>query len=221
MVDAKIALIQASLGGFDKPEPHINQTLKHDEFLVTDENFPPRFNSMTPRLQAKIPKMFGWQMFPGYDYYLWLDGNLRLRHWESLQYFLDAIDEHDIAVLHHPRRDTVYWEYRYNWRGLNNNAPSNYLTARYTNELLDEQYEVIKNDPDFKDDLLVNGGIIMYRNTPEVQAMFKEWWYHVSRYLIMDQLSFPYVLKKSKLKVNVLPDKFDDCMWLENRRHAK
>lgn len=216
-----IAVVSASLGGIDKPIQHEPQSIECDYYHFTDENFPPRDKSMTPRLQAKIPKMFGWQLKPDYEFYLWLDGNLRLSAPESLQYLLEAMEDYDIVVLKHPTHDTIHWEYRYNWRGLHSNAPSNYLRARYTNELLDEQYEVIKSDPDYVDDLMVNGGVFMYRNTPEVQQMFKEWWYHVCRYLVMDQLSFPYVLKKSGLKVNVLPDVFNDCMWLENVRHAK
>lgn len=217
----KIAVISASLGGIDNPVEHTNQLVEADYFHFTDENFPPRVNSMTPRLQAKIPKMFGWQLKPYYDYYLWLDGNIRLAHHESLQYFLDAVEDHDIAVLQHPDRNTIWWEYRYNWRALNSNAPSNYMAKRYKNELLDEQMAVIKADKDFKDDMLVNGGVFMYRNTPEVHKMLTEWWYYVSRYLISDQLSWAYVLKKSGLRVNVLPDNVADCMWLSLERHAK
>jgi hypothetical protein len=212
----KIAVISASLGGFDQPIKHTNQTVRADYFTFTDENFPRRFNAMTPRLQAKIPKMFGWQLKPGYDYYLWLDGNLRLAHQESIQYFLDALENHDIAVLKHPDRDTVHWEYRYNWRALHSNAPSNYMKARYENEFLDEQMAVL--DPN---DQLVNGGVFMYRNTPAVWAMLKEWFYHVCRYQVNDQIPLPYVLKQSGLRANVLPDVFRDCMWLENMRHAK
>lgn len=217
----RTAVLSASLGGIDKSAEHTNQTVKADYFNFNDENFPPRFNAMTPRLQAKIPKMFGWQLKPDYDAYMWLDGNIRLAHQESLQYFLDALEDHDIVVLQHPERNTIHWEYRYNWRGLNNNKPSRYLQTRYINELLDEQYEAIKSDPDYKDDLLVNGGIFMYRNTPKVHEMLKEWFYLTCRYTIMDQLSFSYVLKNSGLKVNVLPDDFRDTLWLENRRHAK
>lgn len=217
----KVAVISASLGGFDKENDNVAQSLPYDYFNFNDDNFPLRDKSMTPRLQAKIPKMFGWQLRPGYDAYLWLDGNISLAHHESLEYFLDAIKDHDIAVLKHPERDTIHWEYRYNWRGLHSNAPSNYLVKRYANEWLDEEYQEITKDKDFKDDLMVNGGVFIYRNTPEVQAVLKEWWYHVTRFLIMDQLAFPYLLKKSGLKVNVLPDKFNDCMWLKNERHAK
>src|SRR3990167_177864 len=215
-----ILIVRASLGGFDKPIVDEKQSIECDFITYTNDNFPPRHSSMTPRLQAKIPKYFAWQLEPDYDFYLWIDGNLRLAHKDTLKYFYDNCQDYDVVVLQHPRRNTIYWEYRYNWRGLNQRTTSNYLTERYTNELLDEQYEVIKNDKYYVDDLLVNGGIFIYRNTPEVQAMLKEWWYHVSRYLIMDQLSWAYVLKKSKLRVNVLPDNFADCKWLEPKGHS-
>lgn len=214
-----VAVLSANLGGIDVPLKHVEQSVPHDYHLFTDKNFLPRVKAMTARLQAKIPKYFGWQLKPGYDFYLWIDGNLTLSHKDSLKYLLDNCQDYDIVVLKHPRRDTIYWEYRYLWRAFNSRTSSNYLTSRYENELWDEQYAVIKADKDYVDDLLVNGGVFMYRNTPEVHQMFKEWWYHVSRYLIMDQLSFAYVLKKSGLRLNVLPDDFSNCWFLENKRH--
>lgn len=217
----KILVVRANLGDFDKPIVDEPQSIDCDFITYTDKNFSPRDKSMTPRLQAKIPKMFAWQLEPGYDFYLWLDGNLRLSHPDSVKYFYDNCQDYDVVVLKHPDRDTIWWEYRYNWRALNSNAPSNYMVKRYKNELLVEQMAVIEGDKDYKDDLLVNGGVFMYRNTPRVQEMLKEWFYHCCRYLVMDQLSWTYILKKSGLRLNVLSDKFDDCPWLENRRHAK
>jgi len=215
----KVAVLSTSLGSFDQHVKHTSQTVKADYFTFTDDNYPPRKNSMSPRLQAKIPKMFGWQMKPGYDFYVWLDGNLSLKSPDGVKYLMDK--DYDVVVLKHPDRDTVWWEYRYNWRGLNNNAPSNYLTERYTGEWLDEQIKVIKDDKDYVDDYMVNGGVFMYRNTPKVHEMLKEWFYHVSRYCISDQMSWAYVLKKSGLRVKILPDDYRDCDWLKVERHKK
>lgn len=214
----KIAMITANLGGFDKTVPHVSQSIEYDYFLFTDENFPPRFKAMMPRLQAKIPKFFGWQMAPGYDYYFWIDGNFTLTNPDSLKYFFDNCHDYDIVVLKHPRRNTVKWEARYLQRGLK--QQSKYLVGRYENELLDGQMAEINADKDFIDDLLVIGGVFMYRNTPDVRKMLKEWWYYVSRYLIMDQCSFSYVLKKSGLRINVLPDMYDDCPYLRHKGHV-
>lgn len=215
----KIAIISASSGGFDKEIEHVPQTLAHDYFMFTDENFPPRFNTMTPRLQAKIPKCFGWQMAPDYDYYLWIDGNLALTNPDSLKYFYDNLQDHDIVVLQHPRRFTVRSEARYLRMGLKQG--SRYMVGRYTNEWWPEQMAEIATDKDFVDDILVNGGVFMYRNTPPVRRMLKEWWYHISRYLIMDQCSFAYVLKRSGVRINVLQIIYNDCPYLAQRSHTR
>ena len=214
----KIAVITAGLGGFDKTEPPVPQSMDYDYFLFTNENFPPRFNAMTPRLQAKIPKFFGWQMAPNYDYYLWIDANLALTNPDSLKYFFDNCQNYDVVVLKHPGRPNIRQEVRYTRKGLN--QQSMYMVGRYTNELLKEQYEVIEGDKDYIDDLLVIGGVFMYRNIPEVHKMLKEWWYNVTRYIIQDQISFAYVLKKSGLRVNVRPDKYNDCPYLGGRTHV-
>lgn len=219
----KVAVITANLGGFDKTAPHAPQSIGYDYFLFTDENFPPRFNAMTPRLQAKIPKFFGWQMVPNYDYYLWLDSTLSLSNPDSLKYFYDNCCDYDVVVLRHPSHPNVRQEARYTRKGVKQhgkNLGSRYIMARYKNELIKEQMDEIEADKDFADDLLVCGGVFMYRNTPEVHKMLKEWWYHVSRYIIQDQISFPYVLKKSGLRVNVRPDKYNDCPYLKHKGHV-
>jgi hypothetical protein len=105
---------------------------------------------------------------------------------------------------------------RYLRKGLR--EKSLYLVTRYDNELWQEQYDEICKDKDYVDDLLVIGGIFMYRNTPAVQQMMKEWWFHNSRYNIQDQISFAYVLKKSGIKFKVLD--IDYTKW-EMIKHIK
>lgn len=218
----KIALISANLGGLDKPPAHVPQSIAYDDFMFTDRNFPPRFNAIVPRLQAKIPKFFGWQMAPGYEYYMWIDGNFSLSSTDSLKYFYDACQGYDIVVLKHPKRPNIRQEARYVRKGLNQkgkNPGSKYIIARYENELLKEQMDEIESDKDFKDDMLVIGGAFMYRDTPEIRNMLKEWWYHVSRYIIQDQIAFPYVLKKSGVKIHILEDVFSDSPYLKHEGH--
>lgn len=213
----KIAIVSANLGGFDKPTEHVPQALANDYFMFTDENFPPRSKAMTPRLQAKIPKCFAWQMRPGYDFYMWIDGNLTLTSPDSLKYFYDQCRDYDIVVLKHPRRDSARWEGRYLRRGLAQG--SRYLAGRYEGEWVDGQLAEIASDPDFEDNILVNGGVFVYRNTPQVQHMLKEWWYHISRYLIMDQSSFAYALKKSGIRINIRPLNINDNPYVLHRGH--
>lgn len=214
----KVAVISANLGNFDGAQIHAPQSIPCDYYSFTDENFPPRSNSMTPRLQAKIPKCFGWQMAPGYDYYLWLDGGMTLKHPDSLKYFMDSCQGHDIVVLRHPKRPNIRQETRYVRKGV---RQSPYVRQRYSGELLAELYSLIGNDKDYIDDTLVAGGIFLYRNTPDVQATLKEWWYYQTRYHVNDQLSFAYVLKKSGLRVNIRPDSYGEPWFMGGISHNR
>jgi len=213
----KVAVISANLGGFDNLIPHSAQSVEYDYFLYTDENFHPRYKVMTSRLQSRLPRCFGWQMVPDYDYYLWIDGNLRLKHPDSLKYFLDNISGYDVVALRHIYRPNIRQETRYIRKGVR--QQSIYLVNRYDNELLDELYTLIQNDKDYIDDMLLHSGIFMYRNTAKVQAALKELWYYITRYHICDQLTFVYALRKAGLKINARPDKCNDCWFLELNRH--
>ncbi len=205
------------MGEYDAPQEHVSQSIDYDNHVFTDENFPPRHKVMMPRLQAKIPKCFGWQLAPDYDYYLWLDGNFILSHEDSMKHFYDNCQGHDMVVLLHPKRPNIRQEFRYVRRGMHQ---SSFLQARYQNELLEEQWEVIQADKDYKDDLLLSGGMFMYKNTPAVQSALKEWWHHITRYEIMDQLAFPYVLKKAKLNLKILSDNYGHCWYVKGQGHA-
>lgn len=199
-----VCVLTANLGGFDFDVEHTAQSVKCDFVVFNDENFPPRSLAMTPRLQAKIPKFFGWQLAPGYDYYLWLDSNIKLAKEDSVKYFLDKCRAHDIVVFRHQRRPDIRQEYRYSRKGVKQGAL--YLVKRYKNEFMGDIYDIVKNDKHYVDDFLINGGVFMYQNNSRVQKALKEWWYFNSRYAIQDQLSFAYIIKKAGLKINILEE---------------
>lgn len=198
----RICVVSANLGGFDTTQNHVEQTIPYDSVTFTDENFPPRYNALHPRLQAKIPKMFAWQLSPGYDAYLWVDGSFSMCKPDTLAYFVNQLEDNELVVFRHPVRPDIRQELRYTRKGVRQTRI--YLYNRYKNELYQEMGDEIFGDKDFKDDLLVNGGVFMYRDTPAVRSMMKEWWYFVSRYATQDQISFPYVIKKSGVKVKIL-----------------
>lgn len=215
----KIAIISANLGDHDKPQEHVAQSIPCDFIMFDNNNFPLRKRTMTARLQSKIPKFFAWQLVPKYDYYIWVDANISLCHKDSVKYFLEHCKDHDIVALKHRVRPDIRQEYRYTRKGIKQN--SRYTLARYENEFLKEQYDVIKNDKDYIDDFLIQGGIFIYKNTPQVQQMLKEWWYYNSRYIIQDQLSFAYVLKKSGVKYKILDDIYSESPYLSVKNHNR
>jgi len=204
-----IAVISANLGNFEKPTHHVEQSTPADYFLFNDENFPPRFNAMTPRLQARLVKMFMYQMKPGYNYYLWVDSSCILSHKDSIQWFMNHLGDADLAVFKHPHRNTIGEEAKYIQHRID--IKTSYITSRYENEILDDQMSEI-NEPGLP--LYATTAFIM-RNTYDMHKLMKEWWYGTSRYHIVDQIWLPYAIKKSQCKVNVIPDNFMKCDYIK------
>ena len=205
----RIAVVSANMGDFDKLVPYVPQSTPYDFHIFTNANFPLRYRSMTPRLQARIPKMFSWQMLPDYDYYIWVDSSFSLQHIDSVKWFIEQCSVVDIAVLKHPMRNSVREEATYLKKRLQkerqNPGMDQYVTLRYDNELIDDQLSEIFSDKKFVDDRLYASTAFIYRNIEKNQVMLKDWWYHTSRYHSVDQLSFPYVLFKNNCRVNVIP----------------
>lgn len=194
-----IASVTANMGKFDKPS--------NVDFVITDKDFPLRDKSMTPRLQARIVKMFMWQFVPDYDYYLWVDSSCHLK---DKDWFLQQLGYNDIAVFAHPHRDTVQEEADYLKHRLKINCP--YITPRYENEDIDGQLEEV--DPTAP---LYASTAFIYKDSPRVRRAMKEWWYNTSRYHSIDQLSLPWAIKD--LDVSVIEDNYLKCPALEYVRN--
>jgi len=210
----RIAVLTANLGSFDKQYDSEEQTVQAYFHTFTDSNFPPRFKAMSPRLQARIPKMFGWQMLPGHDAYIWYDSSLAVKK-GMVEWFLGKLGDADAVFLKHPDRNTVHEEAAFIKEKVFCNHY--YLAPRYSGELVDEQIAELDLSG-YKDDLLIASTAFMYRNNDRVHELMKEWWYHTSRYHIVDQLGLPYAIKKSGCKVNVISDNY---MHLEHLKHMR
>lgn len=215
----KVALFSANLGSFDKPVEHAKQELPEGVELTShrfsDKDIPPRFNAMTPRLQARIVKMFGWQMLPGHDYYIWVDSSCALAQPDSLKWFLEQCKDVDIAVFKHPHRSTVQEEADYLKERLvleREGKKQKYILPRYENELIDEQLAEV--DPEAQ---LFASTAFIYKDSPVVRKAMKEWFYHTSRYHIIDQLGLPQAIKN--LKVRVIPENYLKVPYLQYVRN--
>lgn len=216
----QVLVLSANMGGFEKPVNHEEQLLPEgidriDFRCVTDETFPPRSKSMTPRLQARIVKCFGWQMFPDYDYYLWIDSSCRLAREDSVQWFMEKVNG-DIAVFKHPRRNTVQEEADFLKERIileKEGRKQQYILPRYENEDIDGQ--LLGVDP--KQELYASTAFI-YRNNSKMRHALKDWWYHISRWHSIDQLSLPFVLFENNCQTNVIADNYLKCKYLEPMR---
>lgn len=214
----KIAVLTANTGSFDKEYKPVEQSIPVDFYKFNDSNFPPRSKAMTPRLQARIPKMFGWQMAPGYDAYIWYDSSLAVTSKDMASWFLEQLGDADAVFLKHPDRNTVREEAAF----IKENVAANhyYLAPRYAGELVDEQMKELSEFNGYEDNLLIASTTFMYRNTIRVHDLMKEWWHHTSRYHIVDQLGLPYSIFKSGCKVNIIDDNYLHLKHLTHMRHG-
>jgi hypothetical protein len=197
---SQIAVVSANFGKFEKP-------IEDGRVTITEKEFPLRDKSMTPRLQARIVKAHMWQFVPGYGYYLWVDSSCRLK---SIDWFMEQVKFYDIAVFKHPHRQTIQQEADYLKERLKINC--SYITPRYENELIDEQLAQI--NPDRR---LFASTAFIYKNSPQIQQAMRAWWYQISRYHSIDQLSFSEVIKD--LRVNIMAENYENCEGIEYVRN--
>jgi hypothetical protein len=215
----KVAVVTANLGGFDPIFEYVKQSVDYDFYRFTDENFPPRSRAMTPRMQARILKCFMWQIVPGYKYYIWVDGSCSMLNENSVEWFLKQCAGCDAAFFKHPDRDTIQQEADFLKKCLARG--SRYILSRYLGEWIDEQMAEIKDDTEFVDDTLYASTAFVYKDSEQIHRVMKEWWYHISRYHIIDQLALPYVLKNSDCSYNIINEKYGEIPYLTYTRKMK
>lgn len=201
-----IAILTANLGSFDTPVDPVPQLYPEGVEVIkfkrwTDENYPP-IAGLTPRLQYRIPKMFGWEMFPDFDVYIWLDGSFSMLDRGSVKWLYEQLGDSDVAFFKHPQRNSMLDEAYYIRRKLNEG--NKYMVPRYQNGLHIKQVAECYADSGFEDNVLYTSTAFIYRNNKRVQDMFKIWWYYQSKYFTCDQVSQPYAVYKSRVKVSLI-----------------
>lgn len=216
----RIGILTANLGDFDKNFGIVGQKLPENVEMVfhrwTDKNFPP-VTGLTPRFQYRIPKMFGWQMFPDCDIYLWLDGSMSLQHLDSIKWFLEQLDDNEMLFFKHPWRKTIKEEVGHIEEKLQKG--SKYLTSRYKNGLHKECYDEIMTDKEFVDDKLFASTIFVYRNTTKIRDVLMGWWFLQSRFYSCDQIPLPYILWNKDVKVKIIDENVFDFEYLTFTKH--
>lgn len=203
-----VAILHVNLNNFDEPVPPTDQELPNGVESVTyhcftDADFPP-ITGLSPRFQYRIPKLFSWQMLPGYDYYLFMDGEWTLKRPDSLKWYLEQLGNADMAFYAHPNRRTIGEEVNhiddYLRRRKGTKRGQDYLIRRYKNGLHKEQLADIALDTSFVDNKLYASTIMLYRDSEEVRDALRLWWLHQSRYFTCDQVALPYAVKDIAVK---------------------
>jgi hypothetical protein len=200
----KIALVSADLGSLrnNLTSSYVRQDIPAnwslDIHFFDDTNFAHR-SSLSPRMQAKIPKFLGYELAPGYDFYIWLDSAFVLSDRGAVAWFVKSCENFDMVVFRHPSRSSISEELNFILDGMK--SGDSYLIDRYQDEPIEEQVKTYLADADFTDDSLYACGAFIYRKELFEQSshnVLPLWFYHNARYTIQDQLSLPYLASSLK-----------------------
>jgi GR25 family glycosyltransferase involved in LPS biosynthesis len=83
---------------------------------------------------------------------------------------------------------------------------NNCNNALYKNKNLRNQIKIYKKSVNIT---LYNSDIIIYKNTPKLHTIMDKWWNEIKEHGLMCNLSLSYLVAKSKLKINLLEDKYN------------
>jgi hypothetical protein len=216
----KVAVLTANLGSFDTGIPSKEQILPRDVEAIrywefTDTDFPP-IEGLSPRLQYRIPKMFGFEMIPDYmykpDIIVWHDASMSFQREDSIAWLLEQLGDGDAAFFEHPWRSSIEEEVNHIEQKLQEG--NKYITSRYKNGLHKEMYELIKKDYTYRDNWLFASTAFIYRNTPNIKRFMKDWFFYQARYYTCDQVHLPYVMYKNSLDINVINENVFKCPYI-------
>lgn len=140
--------------------------------------------------EAKKPKLLPHRYFSEYDISVWIDSKFRI-----VSNTVDIIKEHmkdaDFVVLPHYREHN----------SIAKELDLNIKNYRGDPKIMHRQIDDYRKEGMPETLEIVNCGMIMRRhNKPEIKAFDEAWWEEVNKYSFRDQLSFPYLAWKMKLK---------------------
>lgn len=220
----RICLTTANLASIDgttkkMPQQYLPESWILDVFQYDDNNFPPRMNALSPRLQAKIPRMLGYELHPGYDCYVWIDGSIILKDQNTIKYLVEGLGSNEMFLFRYPKRNSITEESRYVTDQIS--AGNEYLKKRYGNEPLLEEIGLYLSDKSFIDNKLFAAGCFVYNKSIIKKAFLSDWFYHNCRYSILDQLSLPYLLHKHTISYSCSELDIRKNMYFEVNGHAQ
>jgi hypothetical protein len=191
----KILVLTAIFGGKDTPKPFPKQSIDCDYKCITEQNTPVPLPNLPDRLKAKYFKLQAHKVFPGYDYYVWIDGNIEVTSTDFVQKIIDAT--HGIAIQAHHERQTIKQEIDFI---LNSENP--YLTTRYKEQPLKQEYEYYLSKKMSPSAPLFACNIFAWHY---FQCDFLNgWWDLVLQWSWFDQSAFSFLFKKEPFCIDTV-----------------
>lgn len=162
-----------------------------------------------PRRASRKYKILAHKWFPEFEYSLWIDGSIKLK--ASVEILIDKfLKGYDIAVLKHPQRNCIYKE-----------AETCITLKKGNPEIIKKQMAKYEKEGYPKNNGLYVCGLILRKHNKKVEDFNNSWWSELCKFTNRDQLSFPYALWKTDLKINAISgiDVFSSNQYFKKMRH--
>lgn len=186
----KIAVITAIFGGMDTPKPFAPQSVECDRIVITQQNTPVPLPNLPPRLQAKYFKLQPHRVWPQYDVFVWIDGNIEVKHPDFVKVMTEGIHR-TVKIQKHHERQTIGEEIAHI---LASDNP--YVTTRYGNQPLKQEYEHYLREGMPEDAALYSCNIFAFDRSFGNNFFFSEWWNLVLTWSWFDQSAFSFLAHK-------------------------
>ncbi len=155
----------------------------------------------TPRLfpndtnrSAKFFKVFPHKVLPDYEYSFWIDARTYIKDENIFKKTVNLLKDNNLAIFKHPERTSIYDE-----------AKTCIDWGKDKAEIINPQIEKYKKDGYLDQVRLIAGTFIFRRHHSRDVIKFEEgWWKEILKHSKRDQISFPYIAWKTKLKFNVI-----------------
>lgn len=147
-------------------------------------------------MEAKRYKLLPHLFFPD-PVTIWIDGNIWLNV-EPEQLVDELLGDADMAVCSHPFRETLWQEFGALREQKRFQIP--YLQIQLAAQ------ENAYRDEGLPDNVpLYECSVLIRRNNERVNRLMESWWAQICRWQWRDQVSLPYVLWNSDVKVSAHP----------------
>lgn len=201
----KIAIYTAITAGYDHlEEPTYKAAAENIDYLAfTDCDIRSRFWKIIPLddkyshldsvRKARKLKIIGHPALDGYDYTLWIDGNIDIIG--NINELLSLLDEHDLVTFKHPSRNCIYDE-----------AMACLRRKKDSIDAVKEQVEFLKRQGYPENNGLIESNVLLRKKTAALEQAMNAWWEMVLNRSRRDQLSFNYIALKHNLNFTVMGD---------------
>lgn len=161
-----IVVYTAQVGGLDKPR---------EDILCFNENL----GFKESRRAARMYKVLAHRFIEA-DYSIWCDNIVHLK--KKPEDYLYLLDGKDIAVMSHPKNNSIFEE------------AEDVIKGKHDNKfIVDSQISYYKNKKYKPGNDFAMTGLIIRKHTKKLEDLNNAWWAEISTGSLRDQLSFNYI----------------------------